>query len=86
MALRAWQKKNNFVSVPSFHRFIQWAENPTLCLERDLELVEHMDRLGYHEAWFGEHHSAGTELYSTPEFMVLAAYYRTREIPPRHRR
>ncbi len=55
-------------------------ENPTLCLERDLQLIEHMDRLGYDEAWFGEHHSAGTELYSTPEFMILAAYYRTRRI------
>lgn len=55
-------------------------ENPTLCLERDLEMVEHMDKLGFDEAWFGEHHSAGTELYSTPEFMILAAHYRTRRI------
>ena len=37
-------------------------ENPTLALERDLELVKHMDALGYEEAWFGEHHSAGYEL------------------------
>ena len=55
-------------------------ENPSLCLERDLQLVEHMDRLGYDEAWFGEHHSAGAELYSTPELMILAAHYRTRRI------
>ena len=55
-------------------------ENPTLCLERDLELIEHMDKLGFDEAWFGEHHSAGTELYSTPELMILAAHYRTRRI------
>lgn len=55
-------------------------ENPSLCLERDLQLVEHMDRLGYDEAWFGEHHSAGTELYSTPELMILAAHYRTKRI------
>ena len=38
------------------------------------------DRLGYDEAWFGEHHSAGAELYSTPELMILAAHYRTRRI------
>lgn len=63
--------------IPPIHPV---AENPTLCLERDLELVEHLDRLGYHEAWFGEHHSAGTELYSTPELMILAAHYRTRHI------
>ncbi len=55
-------------------------ENPTLCLERDLQLIEHLDRLGFHEAWLGEHHSAGTELYSTPELMILAAHYRTRHI------
>lgn len=55
-------------------------ENPSLCLERDLQLVEHMDMLGYDEAWFGEHHSAGTELYSTPELMILAAHYRTKRI------
>ena len=55
-------------------------ENPTLCLERDLELVKRMDEWGYDEAWFGEHHSAGTELYSSPELMILAAHYRTRRI------
>jgi len=24
---------------------------PTLSIERDLELLEHLDRLNYHEAW-----------------------------------
>ena len=28
-------------------------ENPTLAIERDLELVQHMDRLGFDEAWIG---------------------------------
>jgi limonene 1,2-monooxygenase len=28
----------------------------------DMELIEHLDRLGYHEVWVGEHHSAGSEL------------------------
>ena len=45
--------------IPPIHAV---GENPTLCLERDLQLVEHLDRLGFHEAWLGEHHSAGTEL------------------------
>jgi alkanesulfonate monooxygenase SsuD/methylene tetrahydromethanopterin reductase-like flavin-dependent oxidoreductase (luciferase family) len=35
--------------------------NPTLALQNDLDLVAWLDRLGYDEAWFGEHHSAGTE-------------------------
>jgi alkanesulfonate monooxygenase SsuD/methylene tetrahydromethanopterin reductase-like flavin-dependent oxidoreductase (luciferase family) len=33
-------------------------ENPTLAIERDFELVQWMDKLGYDEAWIGEHHSA----------------------------
>src|SRR5437016_12366086 len=37
-------------------------ENPTLSMERDFELLEHLDRLNYHEAWIGEHHSGGFEL------------------------
>ena len=55
-------------------------ENPTLALQRDLELVEHLDRLGYGEAWIGEHHSAGTELIASPEIFIAAAAERTRRI------
>ena len=35
-------------------------ENPTIALHRDLRLVEHLDELGFDEAWIGEHHSAGS--------------------------
>ena len=42
-------------------------ENPTLAIQRDLELVELMDQLGYDEAWIGEHHSAAYELIASPE-------------------
>jgi limonene 1,2-monooxygenase len=41
--------------------FHQTDENPTLAIERDFELVEHLDRLGFDEAWIGEHHSGGLE-------------------------
>ena len=54
--------------------------NPTLALHRDLQLLEHLDRLGYHEAWIGEHHSAGSELIASPEVMIAAAAERTRHI------
>ena len=37
-------------------------QNPTLALERDLDLISHLDRLGFDEAWIGEHHSAGFEI------------------------
>jgi limonene 1,2-monooxygenase len=55
-------------------------ENPTLALQRDLELIEHLDRCGYDEAWIGEHHSAGTEIIASPEIFIAAAAERTRHI------
>lgn len=54
--------------------------NPTLALQRDLQLVEHLDMLGYDEAWFGEHHSAGSEIIASPEIFIAAAAERTRRI------
>jgi limonene 1,2-monooxygenase len=60
-----------------FHRV---GENPSLALERDLELIEWLDYLGYDEAWFGEHHSAGWEIIAAPELMIAAAGQRTKRI------
>lgn len=54
--------------------------NPTLLLHRDLELVEWLDKLGYDEAWIGEHHSAGSELIASPEVFIAAAAQRTSHI------
>jgi limonene 1,2-monooxygenase len=53
-------------------------QNPTLALERDLQLLEHLDRLGFHEAWIGEHHSGGYEIISSPEVFIAAAAARTK--------
>ena len=55
-------------------------ENPTLTLQRDLELAEHLEYLGYDELWYGEHHSAGWELIASPEVMIAAAAERTSRI------
>jgi limonene 1,2-monooxygenase len=55
-------------------------QNPTLALERDLDLIEHLDALGYHEAWIGEHHSAGYEIIASPEVFIASAAARTRNI------
>tara|TARA_B100000945_G_scaffold121457_1_gene96557 strand:- start:214 stop:1374 length:1161 start_codon:yes stop_codon:yes gene_type:complete len=55
-------------------------ENPTLSLQRDLELVEYLDHLGYDEAWIGEHHSAGWEIIASPEVFIAAAAERTKHI------
>lgn len=55
-------------------------ENPTLAIQRDLDLVQWMDELGYDEAWIGEHHSAGYELIASPEVFIAAAAERTKHI------
>jgi limonene 1,2-monooxygenase len=55
-------------------------EDPTLAIQRDLELIEHLDRLGYEEAWVGEHHSAGFEIIASPELFIAAAAERTKRI------
>ena len=55
-------------------------ENPTLTFERDLELLEWLDRLGYDEAFIGEHHSAGWETIASPEVFIAVASQRTRQL------
>ena len=70
-------KLRNGIFLAPFHPV---DEDPTLCLQRDLELIEHLDRLGYDEAWIGEHHSAGYEIIASPEVFVAAAAERTKRI------
>jgi limonene 1,2-monooxygenase len=54
--------------------------NPTLQLERDLELIELADKLGFDEAWVGEHLSNGFETIPSPEEFLAAASQRTARI------
>lgn len=55
-------------------------EDPTLAIDRDLELVEWLDYLGFDEAWIGEHHSAGWETIASPELFIATAAERTKHI------
>ncbi len=55
-------------------------ENPTLALERDLELVQFLDELGYDYAWIGEHHSGGMEIIASPEVFIATAAATTKHI------
>lgn len=55
-------------------------ENPTVLLAREIEMIEWLDRLGYQEAWIGEHHSGGWEMISSPELMLAAAARTTTNI------
>lgn len=43
----------------SWPRFTRSGRIPALAFERDLQLIELLDELGYDEAFVGEHHSAG---------------------------
>ena len=54
--------------------------NPTLALERDMQLVELLDELGFEEAWIGEHHSGGYEIIASPELFIAIASQRTKSI------
>ena len=55
-------------------------QNPTLALQRDLDLLVHLDNLGYDEAWIGEHHSAGYEIIASPEVFIATAAERTKNL------
>ena len=55
-------------------------EHPMLQFRRDLDLVEHLDQLGYDEFWCGEHHSSGWEMIASPEMFLAAAAERSKRI------
>ena len=65
------------IFLAPFHRL---GDNPTLAISRDIEMIELLDRLGYDEAWIGEHHSAGWETIASPELIIAAAAERTKTI------
>lgn len=55
-------------------------QSPTVALEKDLELIQWMDRWNFDEAWVGEHHSGGFELIGSPEVFIAFAAERTKHI------
>src|ERR1700748_3491592 len=48
-------------------------EHPMLQFRRDLDLVGHIDRLGFDEFWCGEHHFSGWEMIASAEMFLAAA-------------
>jgi limonene 1,2-monooxygenase len=54
--------------------------SPTSAIRRELDFVEFLDRIGYDEAWIGEHHSGGMEIIASPELFIAAAVERTDRI------
>ena len=65
------------VFLGPFHRL---EENPTIAFDRDLELLEQLERFDFDEAWIGEHHSAGWEIVASPELFIVAAAERTKKL------
>ena len=67
----------NGIFLPPLHAMDR---DPTEAMQRDLELIEWLDRLGFEEGWVGEHHSGGYEIISSPELFIAAAAERTKRI------
>jgi limonene 1,2-monooxygenase len=55
-------------------------QDPTAAYERDLDIIKHMDKLGFEEAWIGEHHSCGAELIPDPMIFIGWAAPQTKHI------
>ncbi len=58
----------------------QIGEDLTYALERDVDLLRILDRLGYDEAWIGEHHTGGAEPIPDPAMFIAHAANHTRHI------
>ncbi len=55
-------------------------EHTSLALEEDMDRVVWMEKLGFDEAWIGEHHSGGWEINGSPEIFIAAVSQRTSRI------
>lgn len=64
--------------IPPHHLPVNY--NPTYALQRDLEIVQLMDTIGFDEAWFGEHHSGGAEPIGDPMLFMAHAAALTKHI------
>lgn len=64
--------------VPPHHLPVNY--NPTYALQRDVEIVQLMDTIGFDEAWFGEHHSGGAEPIGDPMLFIAHVAAQTKYI------
>lgn len=66
------------IFLPPHHAPV--GQDPTYSLQRDLEVVQLIDRMGFEEAWFGEHHSCGVELIMDPGIYIAHVAQVTKHI------
>ena len=64
--------------VPPHHLPVNY--NPTYALQRDTEIVQLMDTIGFDEAWIGEHHSGGAEPIGDPMMFIAHVAAQTKHI------
>jgi limonene 1,2-monooxygenase len=64
--------------VPPHH--VPVNQNPTYSLQRDVEIVQTMENIGFEEAWFGEHHSCGVEPIGDPVLFIAHVANLTKRI------
>lgn len=55
-------------------------EHPSLAIEEDMDRVVWLEKMGFDEAWIGEHHSSGWEINGSPELFTAAVAQRTSRI------
>ncbi len=55
-------------------------QDPLSAVQRDIDIVHLLDKLGYEEAWIGEHHSAGSEIIPDPMIFISHVAATTRHI------
>jgi len=64
--------------IPPHHLPVNY--NPTYALQRDVEIVQLADTIGFDEAWFGEHHSGGAEPIGDPMLFIAHVAAQTKYI------
>jgi len=55
-------------------------EHPSLAMDHDMDRVIWMEKMGFDEAWIGEHHSSGWEINGSPELFAAAVSQHTSRI------
>ncbi|MER5669640.1 LLM class flavin-dependent oxidoreductase [Pseudonocardia alni] len=66
------------IFLPPHH--VPVGQDPTYSMQRDTELVQRLDAMGFDEAWFGEHHSCGVELINDPILFIAHCAQVTKHI------
>ncbi|MEM7468139.1 MAG: LLM class flavin-dependent oxidoreductase [Pseudomonadota bacterium] len=66
------------IFIPPHH--VPTNYNPTLAMQRDIELTQLADRIGFDEVWYGEHHSGGVELINDPMLFIAHVAAQTKHL------